>query len=348
VSSLLVVADDRTGAMETAGMCADLGCTSEVTPFGRVARPGCDVVVIDLSSRHLSPAEAARRATSVAPDAAHKIDSTLRGNWAHEVVGRQAGSGRRVLVVPAFPAAGRTCVGGVVLVDGQPVSSGAAASDLRGGVRSSRPSDHLLQAGATSVDAVSSDTLPSWLDERRGAIAVCDASTDDDLRIVLSHWAGHRDVVLAGTAATIASAVAAGLAQRGRGSPVPERVGPALIVCGSLHPMALAQVAAAESAGAIVLVPESNEGGDPAAVAAALGERALRALDTNGFRTVVLIGGDTTAEVLGDAVVSVGGTIAPGVAWSRPWGESGPLVLTKPGGFGTRSTLVDLLAGALA
>ena len=43
-------------------------------------------------------------------------------------------------------------------------------------------------------------------------------------------------------------------------------------------------------------------------------------------------------------MVSVGGTIAPGVAWSRPWGESGPLVLTKPGGFGTRSTLVDLLA----
>ena len=41
----------------------------------------------------------------------------------------------------------------------------------------------------------------------------------------------------------------------------------------------------------------------------------------------MLIGGDTTAEVLGDAVVSVGGTVAPGVAWSRPWGESGPLVL---------------------
>ena len=95
--------------------------------------------------------------------------------------------------------------------------------------------------------------------------------------------------------------------------------------------MALAQVAAAESAGAIVLVPESDAGGDPAAVAAALGERALRALDANGFRTVVLVGGDTTAEVLGDAVVSVGGTVAPGVAWSRPWGESGPLVLTKAG-----------------
>ncbi len=253
-----------------------------------------------------------------------------------------------MLVVPAFPAAGRTCVGGVVLVDGHPVSSGAAASDRRGGVRSSRPSDHLLQAGATSVDVVSRDTLPSWLDERRGAIAVCDANTDDDLRIAVSHWAGHRDVVVAGTAATIASAVAATLELGWRGTPVPERVGPALIVCGSLHPMALAQVAAAESAGATVLVPEPGEGGDPAAVAAALGERAVRALDTNAFGIVVLVGGDTTAEVLGDAVVSVGGTVAPGVAWSRPWGESGPLVLTKPGGFGSPSALVDLLAGALA
>jgi uncharacterized protein YgbK (DUF1537 family) len=348
VSPLIVVADDRTGAMETAGMCADLGRTAAVTPLGTVARSGFDVVVIDLASRHLPPGEATRRATSVAPDAAHKIDSTLRGNWAHEVVGRQTTSGRRVLVVPAFPAAGRTCVGGVVLVDGQPVSSGAAASDRRGGVQSSRPSDHLLQAGATSVDVVSRDTLRSWLDEHRGEIAVCDAATDGDLRIAVSHWANHRDVVLAGTAATIASALAATLGPSGAPTRVPEPVGPALIVCGSLHPMALAQVVAAESAGATVLVPDAESDGDPAAVAATLGERARRALDANHYRTVVLVGGDTAAEVLGDVVVSVGGTVAPGVAWSQPSGERGPLVLTKPGGFGSPSLLVDLLAGALA
>ena len=347
MTPFLVVADDRTGAMETAGMSADLGCASAVAPLGTEASPGADIVVIDLASRHLSPAEARRRATSVAPGAAHKIDSTLRGNWAHEVVGRRASSGRRVLVVPAFPAAGRTCADGVVLVDGHPVSSGAAASDLRGGVWSSRPSDHLLQAGATSVDVVSRDTVRSWLDDGRGAIAVCDAGTDDDLRTAVSHWASHRDVVLAGTAATIAGAVAATVEPRGARMPVPELAGPALIVCGSLHPMALAQVAAAASAGATVLVPEPTEEGDPAAVAAALGVRALRALGANGFGTVVLIGGDTTAEVLGDTVVSVGGTVAPGVAWSQPWGES-PLVLTKPGGFGSPSTLVDLLVGALS
>ena len=254
------------------------------------------------------------------------------------------GSGRRVLVVPAFPAAGRTCVGGVVLDDGRPVSGGAAASDLRGGV-CGRAGPRTTCFRPEPLRSMSCPVTPcrrgSTSAEARSRCATPAPTTT--FASSLSHWAGHSDVVLAGTAATIASAVAA-VDPRGRGAPVPERVGPALIVCGSLHPMALAQVAAAESAGAIVLVPESDEGGDPAAVAVALGERALRALDANGFRTVVLVGGDTTAEVLGDAVVSVGGTVAPGVAWSRPWGESGPLVLTKPGGFGTRTTLVDLLA----
>ena len=63
------------------------------------------------------------------------------------------------------------------------------------------------------------------------------------------------------------------------------------------------------------------------------------------FGVLVVLGGDTAAAVLGDEPMVVGGTLAPGVPWSRRADGSGPLVITKAGGFGHPTTLVDLLAG---
>ena len=37
--------------------------------------------------------------------------------------------------------------------------------------------------------------------------------------------------------------------------------------------------------------------------------------------------------------------VAPGIPWARRADGSGPLVVTKAGGFGNPETLVDLLAG---
>ena len=48
--------------------------------------------------------------------------------------------------------------------------------------------------------------------------------------------------------------------------------------------------------------------------------------------------------VLGDEPMVAGGTVRPGVPWSRRGDGSGPLVVTKAGGFGDRTTLTDLLS----
>ena len=45
----------------------------------------------------------------------HKFDSTLRGNWAEEI-SAVAARGRRVVMIPSHPLAGRICAGGVVYV----------------------------------------------------------------------------------------------------------------------------------------------------------------------------------------------------------------------------------------
>ncbi len=342
--AFVIAADDRTGALETAGACADRGCDAIVVPHGVDIDHERGCVVVDLASRHLSPLEAGARAASISPGAAHKIDSTLRGNWAHELVARQRTTGRRVLVVPAFPAAGRTCVDGVVLVDGVPVAEGHAASDVRSPTRSSRPADHLSDAGASAVDLIRPATVGAWVAAPSAPFAVCDAATAEDLDIVAKAWSHGPDVILGGTAAVIA-AVAGLVSPAGLRTRLarPVCAAPVLIVCGSLHPMALAQVAALEASGATALLASAREGDDSSAIAAALGAGAREAIAGGAYRTVMIVGGDTAAAVLGDHVVPVGGTVAPGVAWCRPWGDDGALLLSKPGGFGTPSTLVDLL-----
>jgi uncharacterized protein YgbK (DUF1537 family) len=62
---------------------------------------------------------------------------------------------------------------------------------------------------------------------------------------------------------------------------------------------------------------------------------------------VVVVGGETAAALLGDRPMAVIGTMAPGVACSSPLADpDGPLVVTRPGGFGGPHALVDLLGPA--
>jgi|GEM_PF-371959 len=377
-ADLVVLADDRTGALETAGACADAGCGPvEVrTPgSGRGPRPDAGgVVVVDLGSRHEAAGVAAERARSadggVSARVAHKIDSTLRGNWAAELVARAAG-GRRVVLVPAFPRAGRTCVGGVVLEDGRPVHEGGAGSDPLSPVRSSRPAEHLRRAGASEVaELPGPHELRAWLASGGGRLAVVDAQRDDELREVGETWAAAGGVVLAGTAA----AVAAGAAACAGGRPVtpaPALVGPALVVVGSLHPRARAQVEALRARGggrailgvsdveaaarrlaggcSVVIVTEAPDRHDVDAAAALAAATSLaRVTDALVARrappTLLVIGGDTAAAVLGDEPRVVGGTVSTGLAWSRLARGDGPLVLTRAGGFGDDGALSRLLA----
>jgi uncharacterized protein YgbK (DUF1537 family) len=381
VIELLVAADDRTGALETAGACADAGLEAVVAPVSSAAvNEGPRCLVLDLASRHVHPTSAAAAAAAVetrtAGYVAHKIDSTLRGNWAHELVARQRAGNRRVLLVPAFPAVGRTCAGGVVFDGELRVSDGSAGRDARAPVSSSRPAAHLHAAGAIGVvEIADSEDVRAWLGGEGPAFAVGDATTDADLERLAVLWHAHPDVLLAGTAATIGAAAAA---IAGVGAvptfPLPSVEAPVLVVCGSLNASARAQVDALIAAGALalatgedpvvavaalragrhVVLASGRPNGDAVAPTAAVAT--AQALAAVVFQleaairvpTVIIIGGDTAAAILGDGPVEVGGTVAPGVAWCRPSGDAGSLVLTKPGGFGGPTALLDLLAAKMS
>ncbi|MDO9176315.1 MAG: four-carbon acid sugar kinase family protein, partial [Actinomycetota bacterium] len=119
----LVAADDRTGAFEVAALFAAVVGPVTVTTSTNVEGS----VVVDLGSRGVDADGAAVRAGAVdgvpARWVAHKIDSTLRGNWAVELEARRRATGRRVVVLAGWPEMGRACLGGVVHVHGAPIGS---------------------------------------------------------------------------------------------------------------------------------------------------------------------------------------------------------------------------------
>jgi uncharacterized protein YgbK (DUF1537 family) len=314
----LVTADDRTGALETAAEIA-LGAGQATVA---VAEPPAEPAVVDIATRLERPDVAAARiaAMPVARWNAHKMDSTLRGNWVHELRARAVATGRRVLLVPAWPAMGRTCIAGVVRVHGAPV----------GVVR-----EHLPEA-AVLADL---DALAEWL---RGGhrFGVVDVADTDGMHAV-AHAVATADLLVAGPAGPIGAAYAARFG-RAKAPSTPVVPGPMVVVCGSATALSRAQVRRLESARPelrVFISPEAS-GELDVVVAAELAERARPAVATAG--TVVIIGGDTTAAVLGDGPRRVGGSLLPGLPWSQDANGGGPLVVTKAGSFGDVDTLVRL------
>lgn len=328
---LTVTADDRSGAMEAAALCADAGLETLVVSWdGEAVDARVECVVIDLRSRHLAPERAAARIRAVAvPEGSprvHKIDSTLRGNWAAEL----AAIGRPVRLVPAYPAAGRTCVGGVVLVHGVPVAETEFGRDPSAPVTSSRPADALAALG---VDC-----------------AVVDAETDVEIGAAVAAVTDP-EVVIAGPAAVIGAVArsrsASGELLAGDRPRTDPRLpaGDVLVVRGSRHDASRAQAAAAALIpGVTVIEAPEDLIADREVVALELAGRAHDVLDRGQHRLVVLLGGDTADAFLAERAVHVLGSVGVGMALGTVViGERAVSVITKPGGFGATNALVDLL-----
>ena len=302
---LKVTADDSTGATEAAAACADAGLTVHVVPFGvvadaRLSAEGC--AVVDLRSRHISAAEARRRMTATTTSAhrVHKIDSTLRGNWATELAAL-VDLGRRVVLIPSHPLAGRTCIGGVVYVHGVAVADSDLGNDPRLPVRSSRPSEYLPGAELEGPDA-----LEAWLSQPGPGVAIVDATTLADIDRLVAIALVAPDVVVSGPASVVGAV--AGIcapADAAASLPHPALPKPVVVVCASLHPVSRAQIAAVAAAGIEVVTSSQVRDTDPEAIAGEVAERAHRLVATRHARSVILVGGDTAEAFISDSVVRV-------------------------------------------
>lgn len=322
----LVAADDRTGAFEVAALFAQVVGPVTVSVGEVPAGSG----VVDIDTRALSSAEAARIAAAIDDEPstwiAHKIDSTLRGNWEAELAARQLATGKRVVVLPAWPEMGRTCVGGVVHVQGAPI----------GNVRARLAADLVADV----------EELGVWLNGH-GKIVVCDVA-DSDAMLAAAHAVADRDVLVAGPAGPLGAVFAVrqrldAPARIARESVQTEIGFPVVVVCGSAHPVAREQIRRLRVArpDVEVLATAPPEGALHQHAVGWLVGHARSRIEQLTPRTIVLIGGETAAAVLGDQPRAVSGFAAPGMPCMRT--PDGPLVITKAGGFGGPDALVELL-----
>jgi uncharacterized protein YgbK (DUF1537 family) len=202
VPSILIVADDLTGANATAALFARRGLRTVSLlspPFDRPAAE-FDAVAWCTSSRHLSPEDAHERvAAAVAafdpvPLVIKRIDTTLRGNVGaeldaatHALRARTAGT-VRALVVAAWPRAGRVTRAGVQLVGGVPLDQVPAGRGTGSASSSARIADIIAGQSEMSVAEVGLDEVAGGGDNLREALGrdvdvlVCDALTHEHLR----------------------------------------------------------------------------------------------------------------------------------------------------------------------
>src|SRR3954468_14754950 len=132
---LTIVADDLTGAADTSACFASAGLGTMIRLSGSTV-PNADVLAVSTESRDLDKTAAAAAVHStlrgivggqrdaVPPWTYKKMDSALRGHPRDELLAAMDAIGAtRALVAPAFPAEGRTTVGGRQHVDGVPLEA---------------------------------------------------------------------------------------------------------------------------------------------------------------------------------------------------------------------------------
>ena len=340
---VLIVADDITGALDTAGYFATPETPLKVWLDRPPAISGGNA--IDLDTRDLDEAAACGRVAEIFAGRERgllsfkKIDSVMRGHPIAEAVAAfRAGRFRRALFAPAFPAMGRVTVDGRQLV---------------------LSPDGMAPVGPALVDALSSHGIPAAMlgkDAAPGGFAVADASSDAELADAVTAFGQGGDDLYVGSGGL--ASVLAGRASPGLWPPALD-----LAICGTNHPVTLRQIAAVPGLRCLVMDDNGALRPEPPVMlvapanavsvqqARAMIERSLERLVATMPRPhAVLVTGGWTLRLLvricAASHLLCEGLYEPGVAVSRmvegAW--DGTAIISKSGGFGGDDLLVRLFA----
>lgn len=387
---IAIVADDLTGSGDTAVQFVRVGWRAQLS-VGRAQQalndPGAtraEVLAVTTHSRALSDEQAAQVVTEdvTALRAAgikrlyKKVDSTLRGPFRAEIdAARRAWRDDAIAVVcPAFPATGRSLEGGVLYVDGRPVTETSAATDPVTPVTESHVPTLLSAAYIGQDEAETAASLAARI-EAAGDIVVVDAVTTEDMDKLACAIALLGERALPVGSGGLAAPLARLWAEA-------DNQGAVVVVVTSQHSSARAQATSLSEAGARVWAPSLQELADPQAwqsyskqavsdangeppkgiwlllapegnlpeldsdaVAARLGDLAARLVLECRAAGVVATGGDGASAVL-DALSAGGISLVDEVTGGMPVGTltGGPAaglpVVTKAGGFGSPDVLI--------
>lgn len=349
-----IITDDFTSASDGIAAFASLGWACAVT-FSLQEPQTADVISCDTDSRVLREAQAAERvahwaATWRNADVLIKqFDSTLRGPVAVEIKAAWRISDRtKLIIAPAFPDAGRTTQGGVVLVHGKPVHETAFGIDLLNPVKQSNLRT-LLQAAGIQAHVC----MPHQIDESLHAAdaVIVDAQTESDLDVIARTQSHTPDVMWCGSTGLVRAFArtlpkAAHTSQPVRKS---EPLARKTWVCvGSRNPVSREQKAFLTSvrSSGITVIATDDSLDDPEAQASALARQVASAVKTGACDSIIATGGETAkyiVQALQATRLYVLRELAPGIplCMLELADRSLPFV-TKAGGFGDTKSLRDL------
>ena len=383
---LICICDDLTGSSVQAILLRNKGFRVEqiVDWNPSIASSGnADVLTINGDTRRMEQDDAAQTIVSVLatygsqPAYAKRIDTTLRGHLKTEtdILLRHLPESI-ALVVPAYPASGRTTIGGYHLLNGRLLEKTELARDPLWPVRSSyAPGCFGPETERIPIDIVSqgADAVADALmtASTRSRVIVADALTDDDIDVLAFGAAKSGLRILPVDPGPFTSAYAAQLlstksnptilAVIGSTSELTERQLAPLAKNANTRVMTLRtdrlvlaatqkitwDIPAGFSGGVLVLRPgETLERGSEEIVAAGLAEAGSYFMKTLSPRVcgVILSGGDTAihfARRMGISVLSPEMEIQPLMMGGRVVNEpcAGLLVVTKGGLIGREDAL---------
>lgn len=342
---LLIVADDLTGALDSAATLASAGLRSVVArrphDIGAALAHEPDVLAVSTASREATEEAAAEAVAAVFDRIAHvpalvfkKVDSRLKGHCGVElgVVAARTGI-RQAIVTPAIPAQGR------VTADGRLAGFGVAG-----------PVDVATAFAGSGI-----------------TLTVPDARTDADLDRIVAQALSDTPPLFAG-AAGLAAALGRRIGEAGKVRALAPLERPLMLAIGSHDPITLAQVDALRTFGIGTIeapdgkIPAPIDGDvsllrlmpgetpfDPARAGAHFADSVAETA-TKRVRTLFACGGETADAILGRigvGVLKVEGEVLPGMPASTMVAHGRELrLVTKSGGFGAPDSLVALVEGS--
>ncbi len=421
--TLLIIADDFTGALDTGVQFAASGAntrvvTSAAYDFCQVD-PEVQVLVMDAETRHLSTGEAydivyditKRAVIQRIPYLYKKTDSALRGNVGSELTAMmEAAGGKNLSFLPAFPKMKRWTKEGVHYVDGVPVNESVFGKDPFEPVTCSYIPEIIRRQSqikvsvrnATDRNAIEDESVNKNPEELK--IFLWDAETDEELETLGQYLYEKNQMHLTAGCAGFAAVLPELLGLKGEQLPDIRLISHFLVICGSVNPITASQLDYAEKHGflRIRLKPEerldlefwNSSGGKKklsqwrellaqhscvildsndlpgqedtkhyakvhgltldeirTRIAASYGHILKNLLEGGLESTLMITGGDTLLgcmNQLGVREMEPVCELAPGIVLSRfSLGKKKNQVISKSGGFGEETLLIDLASEIL-
>ncbi|MBB5336952.1 four-carbon acid sugar kinase family protein [Pectinatus brassicae] len=220
MSRLAVIADDLTGANDTAVQFAKKNMSSYVKlNIDKLEDNDSDVLIIDSDSRDLSAEQAYKKVKNISEKiykqniscVYKKIDSTLRGNIGAEIKAvADVFLPEIVIVAPAYPSNGRITVGGYHLLDGMLLEYTEIAHAPKTPVDKSYIPCIIRQQVDRKIGVLELKTINKGLAEVRTQIKkfikqetnwiVCDAAKESDLQLVTEAIKEYQNILWVGSA----------------------------------------------------------------------------------------------------------------------------------------------------